>query len=129
MSVKQAPVDNTYLSKKELQHFKQKLTEEKTKVEKEIKNLESNLTAMNRNFSGRKSSQDHHHGDIATLEQNRIRVLSAVERNREKLDQITVALDRIYTGNYGICIETGRPIQKNRLEAMPYALRSLRLKE
>jgi hypothetical protein len=43
--------------------------------------------------------KDYHQGDIATLEENRTLILSAFERNRGKLDQITVALDRIHTGN------------------------------
>lgn len=55
--------------------------------------------------------------------------LSNLETNQDKLDQITVALDRIGSGNYGICIETGQPIQKERLEAMPYAIRSVGAKE
>ncbi|TVR37050.1 MAG: TraR/DksA family transcriptional regulator [Balneolaceae bacterium] len=128
MSARETSVDNTYLSKEELQHFKEKLLVEKREAEDEIRSLESNLSEVNKNFSERKSSQDHHQGDIATLEENRIRILSALERNREKLDQITVALDRIHTGNYGICIKTGRPIQKERLEAMPYALKAVQAK-
>jgi len=125
MSAKQTSVDNTHLSNEELKHFEQKLLIEKREIEDEISSLESNLSDVNKNFSERKSSQDHHQGDIATLEENRIRILSALERNREKLDQITVALDRIHTGNYGICITTGRPIKKERLEAMPYALKAV----
>jgi RNA polymerase-binding transcription factor DksA len=33
------------------------------------------------------------------------------------------------TGNYGICIDTGEPIQKERLEAIPYAIRSIVAKD
>jgi RNA polymerase-binding transcription factor DksA len=121
----QSVVDNSPLTEKELTQFEQRLLNLKEETEKEIKTLKERYEAFNGNADDVQSAQDHHQGDIATREVNKEQVLSSIERNNEKLDQIIVALDRIGSGNYGICVETGQPIQKERLEAIPYAIRSV----
>lgn len=125
MSTKQAPVDNSPLTEKELDYFRQKLLNEQDVAETKIKELKESLESLNKNADDAQSAQDHHHGDLATDESRKSTLLASLEKQNEKLDQITVALDRIETGNYGICVDTGRPIQKGRLEAMPYAIRSV----
>ncbi len=125
MSNQQAPVDNSPLSEQELQHFRRKLLHEQEAAQSKIRELKESLESLNKNADDNQSAQDHHHGDLATDESRRSTLLSALEVQNEKLDQITVALDRIETGNYGICVDTGRPIQKGRLEAKPYATRSV----
>jgi len=40
---------------------------------------------------------------------------------REELKKITIALAKIDAGNYGLCLECGEPIARNRIEAHPYA--------
>lgn len=124
-----SPANNSYLSDAELDEFKDTLTDLKKETESEMETLEERLEEFNRNSDDNQSGQDHHQGDLATMEANKKRVLSSMERQREKLDQIHVALDRIATGNYGICIETGQQIQKGRLKAMPYAVRSVGAKQ
>jgi DnaK suppressor protein len=45
-----------------------------------------------------------------------------LEENAEHLlDEIDAALVRIQDGSYGLCTACGRPISKERLEALPYA--------
>jgi DnaK suppressor protein len=45
-----------------------------------------------------------------------------LEENAEHLlDEIDAALIRIEDGSYGLCTACGRPISKERLEALPYA--------
>ncbi|MDX1640701.1 MAG: TraR/DksA C4-type zinc finger protein [Balneolaceae bacterium] len=122
---KESPAENTHLSEEELEHFKEKLLQEKEEAENKIEEIKANLDDLNQNFDDTKSSQDHHHGNLATEEDAKLTYMSQLEQNQDKLDQITVALDRIGTGDYGICIETGQPIQKERLETMPYALRTV----
>jgi len=121
--------DNTPLTQKELARFEQRLLKMKEETEKEIESLKDRYKNFSSNADDVQSSQDHHQGDLATREVNKEQVMLSIERNREKLDQIIVALDRIGSGNYGICIETGQPIQKERLEAMPYAVRSVGAKK
>lgn len=129
MATNETPVENSPFSEEELEHFKKKLLEEKKEAEKNIKEAKESLEEINSDFDDEKSAQDHHHSDLATQEDSKLTYLTAIDKNQEKLDKITVALDRIGTGNYGICVETGQPIQKERLEAMPYAIRSVGVKK
>lgn len=121
-------INNTHLTDEELAGFEQRLLKLKKKTKEEKDTLKSRYESLNDNNDDVQSSQDHHQGDLATREETKNRMLSSIERNSEKLDQIIVALDRIGSGNYGICIETGQPIQKERLEAMPYAIRAVGVK-
>lgn len=125
MTNQQAPVDNSPLSEEELEHFRQKLLNEQETAQTKMREIKESLKSLNKNADDKQSAQDHHHGDLATDESRRSTLLSSLEVQNEKLDQIAVALDRIETGNYGICIDTGQPIQKGRLEAKPYAIRSV----
>lgn len=129
MTTQESPVENSPLTEGELEHFKEILEKEKKETEQKIEETQKKLDELNSNFDDTKSAQDHHHGDLATKEDTKLAHLTSMEKSREKLDKITVALDRIGTGNYGICVETGQPIQKERLEAMPYAIRSVGAKE
>lgn len=129
MVTQKSPVENSPLTDEELEYFKEKLLKEKKKTEQKIEEEKQNIEELNNNFDDAKSAQDHHHGDLATKEDSKLAHLKSIEQSQEKLDKITVALDRIGTGNYGICVETGQPIQKERLEAMPYAIRSVGAKQ
>ncbi|QGJ71144.1 Conjugal transfer protein TraR [Planctomycetales bacterium 10988] len=46
--------------------------------------------------------------------------LSLVENEEETLGLIDEALERIEKGTYGICVGSGEPISKDRLDAIPY---------
>ena len=125
MSTQKTPVNNTPLTEEELKHFKEKLDQEKSDTETTIQDLKANLDSLNSTSDDVQSSQDHHQADLGTKENRKATILKEIEKQTEKLDQIIVSLDRMETGNYGICIDTGEPIQKERLEAIPYAIRSV----
>ena len=128
MSDNQSVINNSPLSEQEFEHFRKKLKEEEQKAKREKELLEESLSSLVSASEESRSAGDHHQGDAGTNEANKKRTLAAIERQLDKLDQITVALDRITTGNYGICIDSGQPIQKERLEAIPYATRAVRMK-
>ena len=125
---KKAPVQNTHLTQEELNHFRSKVLEEKDIAEDEIRELKERYDDLTKNSDDTQSSQDHHQGDIGSEESEKSVLLAGIERNNDKLDKINVALDRMNDGNYGICIITNKPIQKERLEAIPYALQSVEAK-
>lgn len=125
---KKAPVENTHLTDEELDHFRTKLLEEKETAEREIREMKESYDDLIKNSADTQSSQDHHQGDLGTDESEKTVLLSAIQRNKEKLEKIKVSLDRMNDGNYGICIVTNKPIQKERLEAIPYALYSVEAK-
>ncbi|WP_420443694.1 TraR/DksA family transcriptional regulator [Candidatus Poriferisodalis sp.] len=58
-------------------------------------------------------------GDSIAVERDRALQISA--REREEIAEIDAALTRIEDGTYGICIVSGKPIPKERLEAIPHA--------
>lgn len=128
MNLKNSPAKNTYLSDDELKYFKEKLENQKAEVNDKIGELQDRLDEINKNSSNLQSSQDHHQADLGSLESERVTLLSSLERQNETMNQINVALDRIGSGDYGICVETGQKIQKGRLEAMPHAIRAVGVK-
>lgn len=58
-------------------------------------------------------------GDSIAVERDRALQISA--REREEIAEIDAALARIKDGTYGICVVSGKPIPKERLEAIPHA--------
>ena len=58
-------------------------------------------------------------GDTLAVERERDLALSA--HARAAVDQIDAALARIDNGTYGICLVSGKPIPRQRLNAIPWA--------
>ena len=58
-------------------------------------------------------------GDTLAVERERDLALSA--HARAAVDQIDAALARIEDGTYGICLVSGKPIPRQRLNAIPWA--------
>lgn len=57
------------------------------------------------------------------VDKSNLEALGAVELKR--LRMIETALSRMESGLYGICADTGKPIPRARLEAIPYAILSV----
>jgi len=119
----------THLSDDELNHFKQKLIEQKSETKEEIENLKSSAESIDADADDRQSGTDHHPADVASDDHMKKTTYQLLEKQREKLKFIDAALERIESGTYGICTATGKPIQKERLEAIPYAMHSVEAKE
>jgi RNA polymerase-binding transcription factor DksA len=65
-------------------------------------------------------------GDTLAVERERDLALSA--QARAAVGQIDAALGRIEDGSYGICVMSGKPIPKERLEAIPWAAERVEFK-
>lgn len=129
MSTNETAVNNTQLSDKELEHFKEQLLVEKQKAEERINDLEDSVSEIEQKMDDTTSGRAHHQGDLGSEEEIRKTNYTLIEKQKDKLEKITAALDRIGTGNYGICLVTGKPIPKERLEIMPWATHSVAAKE
>jgi len=57
------------------------------------------------------------------FDQNRARALR--ERAQRELEQVDAALARLENGTYGLCAACSRPIDPERLDALPWALYDL----
>jgi DnaK suppressor protein len=109
------------LSKEELSYFKKKLLQLK---EETIQMAEASQPLSFEDY-GELTSYDNHFADTATQleERERQRVLHDTANNL--LEEVNEALERINTGTYGVCVDTGEPISFERLNALPYAKRTV----
>lgn len=121
MSNLDAPVNNTPYSDKELEHFKNLLLKEREEAADNAQRMKESIEDQRELDEDRISSQDHHPGDLGTDEQEKETDYILRERSRRKLEEIDAALKRIENKTYGVCEDTGKKIQKERLEAIPYA--------
>jgi DnaK suppressor protein len=120
----------TKLTKKQLQHFKQKLLTERKRVLEEMGEIQQdNLKQSISEQTGENSRYSYHLGDVASLAYGREFSMGLAERQQKYLEQIDEALQRIEDGVYGICKITGEPISIERLEEVPIAKYSVKGKE
>jgi DnaK suppressor protein len=74
---------------------------------------------------GELTSYDNHLADSATQLEEREKQRALHETAINLLEEVNEALERINTGSYGICVDTGEPISYERLKALPYAKRTV----
>lgn len=95
-----------------LDHVKAKLLEQKEQIERRVNAISKDLNRsepMSQDFS-----------EQAT-EQENLDVLHALEHEgKEELLLIKSALNRLSTGEYGLCSQCGKEINPARLDALPY---------
>ncbi len=60
--------------------------------------------------------------DIASSDIDKTTLEALGTQEMKRLRLIEAALARIENGKYGMCLKSGKPIPKERLEAIPYAL-------
>lgn len=121
MKKQETPINNSPFSEEELEYFKDLLTKEKDESKRKMKEFKEKLEEIEEKLNDTKSSAAHHQGNIGSSEEDREKYYALINKEQDKLGEIKMALDRIETGNYGICNVTGKPIQKERLEVKPYA--------
>lgn len=109
-------------TKKELQEFKELLLQKKATLIKEIQGQSDEV-------ANEKLDEPGDLVDMATelLEQEMNLSLTSAELN--SLKEIDEALERVENGTYGLCIDSGEPINKARLKAIPEAKRTLEAQE
>jgi DnaK suppressor protein len=65
------------------------------------------------------SNDEEHDPEGATLGFERAQVSALLDAARAQLRMIDEAFDRLDTGSYGTCVQCGKPIGSERLEALP----------
>lgn len=107
---------------KPIDYYRQRLQEEKTKLENRIRLLhETGLDEPPGASVEELSSYDNHPADLGSEMFERSKDLSLRENARLRLAEVNEALDLISAGRYGFCRHCGRPIPEERLEALPAA--------
>ena len=96
-----------------MEEIRKILLEEKQKIGEEIKSKQINLSDIERDVGDEV--------DKSMVEQERELNLLLQDREKQHLEAIEEALQRIETGEYGFCDECGDQIDKKRLMVMPLA--------
>jgi len=119
--------EKTRYSDSELQEFKELILEKLKSSREELQSLTSSLSNPNSNGTEDTSGAYKTLEDgSATLEKEQINQLAA--RQKKFIDNLAAAFVRIENKTYGICRETGKLIQKERLRAVPHATLSMEAK-
>ena len=111
----------TPLSKKEIQELKAQLLAERKDLEAQYKELEESSFGSNQSDLTGEMGFDEEYADAGTATFERERDLSLVNNLRDLIERIGKALGKIEEGTYGLCDRCGKPIEKLRLKALPYA--------
>ncbi len=96
-----------------MEEIRKILLEEKEKIGVEIKSKQLNLSDIERDVGDEV--------DNSMVEQERELNLLLQDREKQHLEAIEEALQRIETGEYGFCDECGDQIDQKRLMVMPLA--------
>lgn len=87
---------------------------------------EADSLMLNREPGDVQFDEESGEGDTLAVERERDLALSA--QAQQAVDEIDAALKRIDDGIYGVCVESGLPIPKERLEAIPWASQRVEFK-
>ena len=116
--------------KKELNDIKKLLLEEREELKRQGAEIdESSFGDTQSEVTGDVASFDEEFADAGTATFERERDLSLSNNIRDLIEKIDHALERIEAGNYGLCERCGRPIEKARIKALPYASLCIRDKK
>lgn len=117
----------TRYSSSELIEFEALINDKLDKARSELNDLKKSL--MKGGDSGADASS--HNSKVLedgadTLEKENLNQLAA--RQQKFINNLENALVRIKNGTYGICIDTGKLISKERLKAVPHTMHSIEAK-
>lgn len=112
--------DKDYMNDKQLEFFRNRLTEMEAELRHNAGQTTENL---------RESTVVPDPADRATIEEEHALELRTRDRERKLLKKVQAAIKRIVEGEYGYCEETGEPIGVRRLLARPTATLSLEAQE
>ncbi|MGB0766962.1 MAG: TraR/DksA family transcriptional regulator [Phycisphaeraceae bacterium] len=107
----------TGLKKKDLDEFLKLLLERRAEIIGNVKGMEDARNAS----LGDIAHMPLHMADVGSDNFEQEFTLGLMESEREMLREIEEAILRMREGYYGVCLETGRPIQRIRLEFAPWA--------
>lgn len=110
-----------YMNKNQLEYFRQKLLQWREELLAESQETINNLKEEN--------WREPDLADRASLETDAAVELRTRNRYLKLIGKIDAALERIATGEFGYCEETGEPIGLKRLEARPVATMTIEAQE
>ncbi|WP_445664684.1 TraR/DksA family transcriptional regulator [Fodinibius sp. AD559] len=127
--MEQSKIEQSPFNEQELQHFKKLLLEKRQEAREQADKIKSSISDSNESDDADYSSLTHHQGDVGTEMEDQEMNYQLLERTKKFIGEIDDALERIENGTYGICQSTGKPISKERLEAVPHTRHSIEAKK
>ncbi len=111
------------LSRMEIDQARQRLEDERARLEGVRATFDDEQLTESAELDslGELSSYDQHQADVGTETFEREKDLSILERVESELADVEHALQRLDEGTYGTCEACGRPIDEDRLDAVPAA--------
>jgi DnaK suppressor protein len=100
--------------------LKERLLEERARLQREVADLEADLSASLED-SSEESPYDQHMAETAGVTLDREIDLSLEENLYASIAQLDRALDKLERGTYGCCDKCGSAISAGRLQVAPFA--------
>jgi RNA polymerase-binding transcription factor len=111
----------TRLSASEVREFGDRLRAERDELSEQLTTIEDQSFAATQSEMSGDVGVDDESADAGTATFEREKELSIEQNVRDLIAKIERALKRIDAGTFGICEVCGKPIEKARLKALPYA--------
>ena len=116
--------DKSKYSQEELKEFEELILQKLKLAEEELKTLMGSINhstdeTIDGSYGGVKTLED----GAETMEREKMNQLAA--RQQKFINNLENALIRIKNGTYGVCIDTGKLIQKERLMSVPHTMHSI----
>ena len=110
----------TPFSDKDLEYFRQLILQKRQDAYDEIERWKGYLSNDNREELDSDSGYSFHLADSASVGTDREHAYLMMDRQKKLIGYLDRALERIENKTYGICRVTGKPINRERLEAIPH---------
>ncbi|MBN2103969.1 TraR/DksA C4-type zinc finger protein [bacterium] len=107
-------------SNSDLDFFKVLIIKKRKEALDEIECLRSQVVQDNRTDLDEDSEYSFHMADAASVATDREYIYRMIDRQERLVAYLDRALERIEMKTYGICRVTGKPITRERLEAIPH---------
>ncbi|MDZ7374394.1 MAG: TraR/DksA C4-type zinc finger protein [candidate division KSB1 bacterium] len=107
---------------KDLEYFRQLILRKREELLRQIQSIRESTIGDGRDETlPEQSGYTYHMADVGTDTEEREKAFYFASREGNLLWHLDQALLRIERGEYGICVSCGKPISRERLEAVPHA--------
>ncbi len=119
--------NNTWFSDEEFEHFERILVDRRQEAVDDIERMRSQLEDA-REQAENDTAYSFHMADAGTDAMEREKLYLMIARQQKYVGYLDRALERVENKTYGVCKVTGKPISKERLEAVPHTEISIEAK-
>ena len=118
---------NTWFTDEDFEYFRQLILERRQEAVEDIERMRSQLEDA-REQAENDTAHSFHMADAGTDAMEREKLYLMIARQQKYVGYLDRALERIKNRTYGICKVTGKPISRERLEAVPHTEISIEAK-